>query len=477
VNYDWMRQKLQDFLTFCQQYEAASGPAGEYNRATMKPIADMIDDRVPTVQRIIGQLDPSLLPEGFGTAWHMGGLSETTKATRRALAIVRDREQWEANLAPDSPSLVADELHPNILEPEYDVCLSFAGEQRPYVSEVAAALLSFGIRVFYDEYEKAALWGRDLYEHLDWVYRKAARYCLVFISSDYAAKVWTTHERRSAQARALQESREYVLPVRFDDTELPGLPPTVGYVSANQLTAEELASLTMQKLGLIRDEVQDLAATARRSAAASRRTAEGVDHLGAVIRAQRAGDGESKVSDSYRNLIAELSGTTQAELAVQLRVVKVVQELRYLAYERGGIPPGRSRADAKPSAIVFEVAGELDAVMQDSLDQSALDDTDAKPDPAAAARLESLMEAQPWVAVQYVPTLEVETVRQAISDNFQAITILIVGLDGSAIAAWVAVGRADPITLPSPLEIDQDWPLERVVREALKGAFPRLSSP
>ena len=81
----------------------------------------------------------------------------------------------------------------------YDVCLSFAGEQRPYVSEAADALRSFGIRVFYDDYEKAALWGKDLYEHLDWVYRKVARYCLVFISSDYAAKVWTTHERRSAQ--------------------------------------------------------------------------------------------------------------------------------------------------------------------------------------------------------------------------------------------------------------------------------------
>jgi TIR domain len=137
------------------------------------------------------------------------------------------------------------------VEPEYDVCLSFAGEQRTYVLDVADALRSSGIRVFYDQYERAAFWGKDLYEHLDWVYRKAARYCLVFISSDYAAKVWTTHERRSAQARALEESREYVLPVRFDNTELPGLPPTVAYVSANELTAKELASLTMRKLGPI----------------------------------------------------------------------------------------------------------------------------------------------------------------------------------------------------------------------------------
>jgi hypothetical protein len=114
MDYNWMRQKLEAFLALCEQYEAASGPAGEYNRATMKPITDKIDYEVPTAQRIIGELDQSLLPDGFGTAWLTGGLNETTKATRRALAVVRDREEWKVNLAPDSPSLVADELHPNI---------------------------------------------------------------------------------------------------------------------------------------------------------------------------------------------------------------------------------------------------------------------------------------------------------------------------------------------------------------------------
>jgi hypothetical protein len=59
-----------------------------------------------------------------------------------------------------------------------------------------------------------------------------------------------------------------------------------------------------------------------------------------------------------------------------------------------------------------------------------------------------------------------------VEDNFLATMILIVSLDGSAIAAWVAVARAYPMTLPSLLEIDQDWPLERVVREALKRSFP-----
>ena len=55
----------------------------------------------------------------------------------------------------------------------YDVALSFAGEQRAYVEKVAAALRRRGHRPFYDDYEKASLWGKDLYEHLDCVYQKA----------------------------------------------------------------------------------------------------------------------------------------------------------------------------------------------------------------------------------------------------------------------------------------------------------------
>lgn len=132
---------------------------------------------------------------------------------------------------------------------QYDVALSFAGEQRAYVRKVAAALREMGIRPFYDDYEQANLWGKDLYEHLDWVYQKAARYCVLFASADYARKVWTTHERRSAQARALESAAEYVLPARFDDTEIPGLRSTVGYVDLRSTSPRKLAKLISEKLG------------------------------------------------------------------------------------------------------------------------------------------------------------------------------------------------------------------------------------
>ena len=131
---------------------------------------------------------------------------------------------------------------------KYDICLSFAGEDRPYVDKVAAALKDKGIRIFYDQYEQEDLWGKDLYQHLDYVYQHMALFCVIFISSHYAKKMWAKHELRSAQARAFRENQEYILPARFDSTAIPGLPDTVGYIDLRSLSAEKFAQKICAKL-------------------------------------------------------------------------------------------------------------------------------------------------------------------------------------------------------------------------------------
>ena len=131
---------------------------------------------------------------------------------------------------------------------QYDVALSFAGENRQVVHQYAQLLTQKNISVFYDKYEQANLWGKDLYEKLDQVYRKQAKYCVIFISKSYAEKLWTNHERKSAQARAFIENREYILPVKLDDTEIPGIRETVGYIDLRRTTISELADLTLNKL-------------------------------------------------------------------------------------------------------------------------------------------------------------------------------------------------------------------------------------
>jgi hypothetical protein len=115
----------------------------------------------------------------------------------------------------------------------YDIALSFAGEQRVFVREVADLLRGQGILVFFDEYNQAKMWGEDLSQYLWRVYYKESNYCGMFISEDYVRKAWPTWEKRAAIAREVKTLGGYILPVRFDDSEVPELPAAVVYLPAN----------------------------------------------------------------------------------------------------------------------------------------------------------------------------------------------------------------------------------------------------
>src|SRR6185437_12782717 len=132
---------------------------------------------------------------------------------------------------------------------KYHVALSFAGEDRRYVDKVANRLRAEGVEVFYDKFEDTKLWGKDLYEYLSDVYQNQAFFTVMFISEAYKDKLWTNHERRSAQARAFSENKEYILPAFFDTSvEVPGVLKTTGYVGLSGVTPEEFAEKIVEKL-------------------------------------------------------------------------------------------------------------------------------------------------------------------------------------------------------------------------------------
>lgn len=130
----------------------------------------------------------------------------------------------------------------------YDVALSFAGEDRTYVEQVAEELRQLGVTVFYDGFEQVNLWGKDLAEHLGQVYSKDSRFVVIFASRAYAAKAWPNHEKQFALGRHLRGDKGRILPVRFDQTEIPGIPPTIGYLDIRVLTPRKLAELIRQKV-------------------------------------------------------------------------------------------------------------------------------------------------------------------------------------------------------------------------------------
>jgi hypothetical protein len=131
---------------------------------------------------------------------------------------------------------------------QYDVTLSFAGEDREYVNKVAKTLQENNIKVFYDKFEEVDLWGKDLGLHFDYIYRKGAKYCVPFISQYYKKKIWANHEIKTAISRAIETNVEYILPARFDDTEIDGIRPTLGFIDLRNVTPEELAHLIIKKL-------------------------------------------------------------------------------------------------------------------------------------------------------------------------------------------------------------------------------------
>lgn len=117
---------------------------------------------------------------------------------------------------------------------DFDIAVSFAGEDREYVSDLVQGLKG-ELRVFYDEDFLVETWGEDLVDYFTNLYQHRTRYVVMFISRHYAEKMWTNLERRSALAQAVTRRSAYVLPVRLDDTRLEGLLPTVGYIEAKRI--------------------------------------------------------------------------------------------------------------------------------------------------------------------------------------------------------------------------------------------------
>lgn len=136
----------------------------------------------------------------------------------------------------------------DLVSENFDVAISFAGAEREHAHRLAELVRSAGFSAFYDEFYPEFLWGKDLVATFDEIFRKRARYCVIFVSKAYKEHAWTTHEIRSARARALNEKgNEYILPIKVDETELDGLVPTIGYLPL-ETGVDKIGEILMKKL-------------------------------------------------------------------------------------------------------------------------------------------------------------------------------------------------------------------------------------
>lgn len=113
-----------------------------------------------------------------------------------------------------------------------------------------------GYTVFYDADEE--LWGVDLAVHLSEVYASKARFCVVFVSPEYADGKWTIHEFNNALERAIEQRGEpYLLPVIVRDAKIPGLRSTIAYERVGEKkTIRDIADTLIRKIKSTNSDVR-----------------------------------------------------------------------------------------------------------------------------------------------------------------------------------------------------------------------------
>ena len=134
----------------------------------------------------------------------------------------------------------------------YDVAFSLAHEQHDYVDNVFNEIKTTepSLKVFYyrDEEQEIKLWGRNMVTLLQKIYRDQSNHVIIFVSKEYVKKRWVRHEWRSVQEAILDREEEYLLPARFDDSELEGLHSTTHYIDLRKKTPKEFGEMIVTKV-------------------------------------------------------------------------------------------------------------------------------------------------------------------------------------------------------------------------------------
>lgn len=132
----------------------------------------------------------------------------------------------------------------------FQIAISFAGAQRAYAERLTAALQSKGVATFYDNLFRHELWGEQLHEKFHDIFGGQADYAIVLISKEYVERIWPRYEGRIILDHAMKVEGAYILPIRFDEAVLKGLPDTVHYEKASEMSPEQISVLVCKKLGI-----------------------------------------------------------------------------------------------------------------------------------------------------------------------------------------------------------------------------------
>jgi hypothetical protein len=113
---------------------------------------------------------------------------------------------------------------------EWDVAISFAGENRELAEYIAISLDLLDMRVFYDKNYEDNYLGRLWSDVFKSIYSERSSLVICLLDSNHKRKIWPTFERECFQPRVADGE---VIPIILDDTIFVGLPKDLASIRFN----------------------------------------------------------------------------------------------------------------------------------------------------------------------------------------------------------------------------------------------------
>ncbi|MFO0957059.1 MAG: TIR domain-containing protein [Isosphaeraceae bacterium] len=139
------------------------------------------------------------------------------------------------------------------LSSRFRVALSFAGEYRKFVGEVAEYLGRELGRpaVLYDLWYDAELARPNLHHYLEKIYRDQSDLLVVFLCAEYDRKDWCRLEWGTIHGLILGRQEDQLMLVRIGDGDVSGIVPADGYLPVGDRSSREIAGKILERLALV----------------------------------------------------------------------------------------------------------------------------------------------------------------------------------------------------------------------------------
>lgn len=119
---------------------------------------------------------------------------------------------------------------------EFEIAISFAGENRKLAKYIAEQFEEIDVPVFYDEYYEANYLGKAWSKEFERIFLQDSRYVVCLLDQHHKEKIWPTFERECFKKRV--PSGE-VIPIYLDDTSFVGIPDDIVGIKYDWLESKE----------------------------------------------------------------------------------------------------------------------------------------------------------------------------------------------------------------------------------------------